>query len=222
MHFAGRIHGDCNEANILVYKLENGPRTNQSVTQYDIAAILDVGESTFSCVIFELSILICYMMIISKTVDWLNIGGHVLAGFLPVFPITALEMSILKTCICARFAQSLTYGAYQYARDPGNDYLLNCSHSGPILHKLWDTPRRICTLGGKQSWIHTKITMCVTRGLNHWTSYWIHYIIVECLGGASRAYVRSLSVMNADSPSRSDYISLSERESEDGIFTILQ
>ncbi len=46
-----------------------------------------------------------YMMVESKVVDALDVGGHVLAGYCDVMPLPAHEFDALKTCVAGRFAQ---------------------------------------------------------------------------------------------------------------------
>ena len=87
-----------------------------------------------------------YAMLDSHIVDPLSVGGHVLAGYFtgceaaddhtPLIGPT--ERRLLRTCVAARFAQSLTLGAYSYSLDPTNEYLLTTARRGwMILEALW-------------------------------------------------------------------------------------
>ena len=87
-----------------------------------------------------------YAMLDSHIVDPLSVGGHVIAGYLvgsgatdgrqPL--IEPVERRLLRTCVAARFAQSLTLGAYSHSLDPTNEYLLTTARRGwKILEALW-------------------------------------------------------------------------------------
>lgn len=83
---AGMIHGDFNEQNIIVNR-ENG------TSEWKIAAVLDFGDSQFSCYLYELAIAMTYMMILGKD---LNAGGHVIAGYTSVKQLKVWEINLLK------------------------------------------------------------------------------------------------------------------------------
>ena len=46
-----------------------------------------------------------YMMVESKVVDPLEVGGHVLAGYLSIMDLSEEEFDALKMCVAGRFAQ---------------------------------------------------------------------------------------------------------------------
>jgi hydroxylysine kinase len=79
------IHGDFNEQNILVNKGSNG--------EYKIAGILDFGDSQHSCLLFELSIALTYIMLINGEIET---GGYFLAGYRMNRLIPDNEMNVLK------------------------------------------------------------------------------------------------------------------------------
>ncbi|XP_015189672.1 PREDICTED: hydroxylysine kinase isoform X2 [Polistes dominula] len=120
----GMIHGDLNEQNILI---------NDDGT--DIIAIIDFGDSQKTCLIFELAIAICYMLLQSKDIAECK---HVIEGYQSIRKLTYLEKKILKVSVCARICQSLVMGAYSYLNDPKNKYLLTTQKTGwTLLEKLW-------------------------------------------------------------------------------------
>lgn len=80
----GLIHGDANEQNILV-EHQNG--------EWKIKAIIDFGDSHVGCYLYELAIVITYMMLLKKNID---AGGYVLAGFTRIMTISEEECSLLK------------------------------------------------------------------------------------------------------------------------------
>lgn len=120
----GIIHGDLNEQNIVMSS--NGK---------EIAAAIDFGDSHRTCLIFELAITLCYMILQAGDVA---MGKYVVEGYQDVRKLTDLEKKILKTTVCARICQSLVMGAYSHLYDPQNEYLLVTQKSGwSLLKKLW-------------------------------------------------------------------------------------
>ncbi|XP_014205379.1 hydroxylysine kinase [Copidosoma floridanum] len=132
----GIIHGDLNESNVLV-----------GDSKAEISGVIDFGDSHVNCYVFELAVCLCYM--ITKAND-LGMARHVIDGYKSVRPLTAGEREILKVCVCARFAQSLTLGAYSHSREPGNLYLVrDADDKWALLRKLWKTREsRIRSLWG--------------------------------------------------------------------------
>lgn len=120
----GMIHGDLNEQNLVI-----------SSNGREIAAVIDFGDSHRTCLIFDLAITLCYMILQAGDIA---MGKHVVEGYQNVKRLTELEKKILKVTVCARICQSLVMGAYSHLHDPQNEYLLNTQKSGWILlKKLW-------------------------------------------------------------------------------------
>jgi len=95
---------------------------------------------TYSYYVYEIAIAIMYAMLNSTIVDPLDVGGHILAGYLAKINLNQVEIESLKVCIAARYAQSLTMGAYSYSLDPTNEYLLSTAKNGwRQLRQLWKT-----------------------------------------------------------------------------------
>jgi hydroxylysine kinase len=63
---------------------------------WDIATVLDFGDTQRSCYLFELAICICYMMLLAADSNPLEAGGHVIAGYSMIRPLPDVEFSILK------------------------------------------------------------------------------------------------------------------------------
>ncbi|XP_037078723.1 hydroxylysine kinase-like [Pollicipes pollicipes] len=83
-----------------------------------------------------------YLMIDCSEVDRLDVGGHALAGYRRHRTPTALEMGLLKTCICARFAQSLVMGAYAFHQNPANEYVMTTAVNGwTAFRRIWEEPQ---------------------------------------------------------------------------------
>ena len=54
------------------------------------------------------------------------------------FQVEIQSFKDTNKCLFPRYAQSLVMGAYSYAQDPGNEYLLITSKTGwQILTKFW-------------------------------------------------------------------------------------
>ncbi|CAK9830902.1 Hydroxylysine kinase [Anthophora retusa] len=120
----GMIHGDLNEQNLVMNS--NGR---------EIAAVIDFGDAHRTCLIFELAITLCYMILQAGDIA---MGKHVVEGYQDVRKLTDLEKRILKVTVCARICQSLVMGAYSHLHDPQNEYLLITQKSGwTLLKKLW-------------------------------------------------------------------------------------
>ncbi|XP_066492345.1 hydroxylysine kinase [Tiliqua scincoides] len=118
-------HGDFNDHNIL---LVTSPVSLQE-PQYRVSGILDFSDMSYGYYVFEVAITIMYMMIESK--DPLSVGGHVLAGFESIVPLSAEERNALFLLVCARFAQSLVMSAYTTLLHPENEeYLMITAKTG--------------------------------------------------------------------------------------------
>lgn len=120
----GMIHGDLNEQNILINTENN-----------KVIGIIDFGDTQYTCLIFELFIVLCYMIIQAGDI---RMGKYVLDGFLSLNSLTVDEKRALKTGVCARICQSLVIGAYTHLNEPQNNYLLITQKSGwKVLRELW-------------------------------------------------------------------------------------
>ncbi|XP_074088603.1 hydroxylysine kinase [Macrotis lagotis] len=125
-HFRECInHGDLNGYNILVEASSEA----SGDPAYHVSGVLDFEDMSQGYYVFELAITIMYMMIESK--DSLAAGGHVLAGFESVIPLTAEERGALFLLVSSRFSQSLVMAAYTCQLYPENkDYLMITAKTG--------------------------------------------------------------------------------------------
>lgn len=80
----GMIHGDFNEQNVIVKKFRG---------IWQVTALLDFGDSHYSCYLFELAITITYMIILAKNMD---VAGYVLSGYETERQIPEKEFALLK------------------------------------------------------------------------------------------------------------------------------
>lgn len=79
------IHGDFNEQNILVSKNASG--------DFRVSGVIDYGDTQYSCLLFEISIALTYMMLVTGEIET---GGFFLAGYKMVRLIPENEMNLLK------------------------------------------------------------------------------------------------------------------------------
>ncbi|XP_049470377.1 hydroxylysine kinase isoform X1 [Panthera uncia] len=118
-------HGDLNDHNILVEAIKSAPEG----ATYHVSGILDFGDMSYGYYVFEVAITIMYMMIESKSP--LHVGGHVLAGFESVIPLTPVERGALFLLVCGRFCQSLVIAAHSCQLHPENkEYLMITAKTG--------------------------------------------------------------------------------------------
>ncbi|XP_054444283.1 hydroxylysine kinase [Pteronotus mesoamericanus] len=125
-HFRECInHGDLNDHNILVEASES----TLGDAVYRVSGILDFDDMSYGYYVFEVAITIMYMMIESKTP--LQVGGHVLAGFESIIPLTPTERGALFLLVCSRFCQSLVLAAHSCQLQPENkEYIMITAKTG--------------------------------------------------------------------------------------------
>ncbi|MGH0173312.1 UNVERIFIED_CONTAM: hypothetical protein FKN15_074016 [Acipenser sinensis] len=85
--------------NVLIEAEARRPQRNR------ISGILDFGDMSYGCYVFEVAICIMYMMIESE--EPLSVGGHVLVGYESIVPLNPEERDALFLLVLARFCQSL-------------------------------------------------------------------------------------------------------------------
>ncbi|XP_066448552.1 hydroxylysine kinase [Eleutherodactylus coqui] len=140
-------HGDLNDHNILLEKISISNGNNPD--QYRVSGILDFGDMSSGYYVFEVAIIIMYMMI--ESTDPLPIGGYVLAGYESVIPLTKEEKEALFALVCCRFAQSLVMARYTVLHCPENEeYLMITAKTGwgrlmtlldmgkEVIEKIWE------------------------------------------------------------------------------------
>lgn len=150
------LHGDFNEQNVLV-------RQHPQSSDVAVVGVIDFGDSERGPYVFDLAIAIMYCMLQCRVVDPLDACGHFLAGYLSCNQraLTRSERAVLWPCVAARFAQSLTMGAYTYTVDPSNSHVLVTAKRGwQLLRRLWretsreELERRLDAVVGKQQAAH--------------------------------------------------------------------
>nr|XP_006637916.1 PREDICTED: hydroxylysine kinase [Lepisosteus oculatus]XP_015216863.1 PREDICTED: hydroxylysine kinase [Lepisosteus oculatus]XP_015216864.1 PREDICTED: hydroxylysine kinase [Lepisosteus oculatus] len=143
------LHGDFNDHNILIEP--DGPAEGALISsegqqlqkRYRISGILDFGDMSWGCLVFEVAITIMYMMIESQTP--MEVGGPVLAGYESVTPLTEEERDVVFLLVLCRFCQSLVRARHTVLQDPENEeYLMITSRKGgTLLAQLWEMGKEV-------------------------------------------------------------------------------
>mmetsp|Transcript_65220 Transcript_65220/g.132719 ORF Transcript_65220/g.132719 Transcript_65220/m.132719 type:complete len:322 (+) Transcript_65220:293-1258(+) len=124
------IHADFNDANFLL----DG--------DFHVSGVIDFGDSVETWQILDLSVAMAYSMMnaYGKHRRGLSAAAAFLRGYNAVRPLTPDEKRHLPLLMACRLSCSATLGAYSYAQNPGNEYLL--SHAMPAwnaLDLIWGT-----------------------------------------------------------------------------------
>ena len=117
------IHADCNEQNILLHRTHDGG-------PYDVCGILDFGDCVHSCLVFNLAILLTYVMLLLVNKDPLRAAVPVILAYQEVQPLTKSELKLLYYCVLVRLCLSVLTGAHSYRQEPTNAYLLSTQETG--------------------------------------------------------------------------------------------
>ncbi|XP_068755630.1 hydroxylysine kinase-like [Montipora capricornis] len=115
------IHGDLNESNILVVP-------SRHCDGHEISSVLDFGDVSLSYRVFEVAICMMYMILLRvKQGDSHNEAirgaGHVLCGYLSIYNLSELELSLLYWSVAGRLFQSIIVGRFKQSLEPDNMYL---------------------------------------------------------------------------------------------------
>ena len=129
------IHSDLNESNILVQMKKTTPV---------LSGIIDFGDITHSCRVFEIANCMLYMGLLEPQ-DFIRRMGVVLEGYKSAGSLTKLESEVLYHCVVARLTLSLLVGNFQNTViDPENEYLLASAKSGwNVLEMMLEYKKRV-------------------------------------------------------------------------------
>lgn len=132
------LQNDANDHNVILDE-----------TGTNITGLIDFGDIMYSAKIFEIcicvsygnsrsfvSILTLFSALLDKD-DIMSTAKAILAGFTEQHPVTPLERSLIHFLVCCRMCQSVSMGAYNYSKEPENEYLLVTAVPGwTLLRKL--------------------------------------------------------------------------------------
>ncbi|XP_069758946.1 hydroxylysine kinase-like [Narcine bancroftii] len=140
----GFIHGDFNDCNILqkpvdspADQVEDKAEKISPKAALWISGILDFGDLSYGCLVYELVIAMTYSMI--ERQDCLAFGGHTMAGFESVIPLTDDEREAVFPLVLCRYSQSLVISRHTLLLHPENEEYLTIStrYGRDRLHQLW-------------------------------------------------------------------------------------
>ena len=116
----GIIYGDANGLNIIVQKDNDG--------DYQMAGMIDFGDCMSSYYVFDLGILLAYVMMenlnLRNGMNPIEFVAPILHGYTNALPLSDEELDCLYYIIMARCYQSAINGAYRFKQEPWNTYLL--------------------------------------------------------------------------------------------------
>ena len=112
------IHGDLNEANMLV--------SPNALGQMEVTGLIDFSDVDFAPRVFDLAIFCLYMLLETGDVN----VNELIEAYCKLVPLTDIEKSMVPICMKARLAQSLVIGAHSYEKDPSNEYVLKTASNG--------------------------------------------------------------------------------------------
>jgi len=109
----GVIHGDVNGLNIIMHKVGE---------KYEIAGLIDFGDSVRTCYLFELAIMLMYGMV--EKDNPVEFVTPMLHGYLDAFLLSREELECLYYAVLTRLCLSAVMGEYTFSQEPWNTYLL--------------------------------------------------------------------------------------------------
>ncbi|XP_070534787.1 hydroxylysine kinase-like [Ptychodera flava] len=117
----GIIHGDYRAANVIVQPND----IDKSVTSehtHAITGLIDFGDVTFSCFMFEIAITTAHF-VMEESKNPSLVAERVLAGYETEFSLTDQERAQLEVCTLARMAQVAVVGSFELQKQPTNEYV---------------------------------------------------------------------------------------------------
>lgn len=118
----GLVHGDLNEANIIVH--------NNKVNGF-----IDFGDISFAPVVSELAVLLTYIMMLFPE-NCFEKAKIIIENFNKKFPLTIEELEVLPLLIVTRLCVSVCKSAEAKAKNADTDYILISEKPAwELLHK---------------------------------------------------------------------------------------
>ena len=117
----GIMYNDGNGLNIIIQKDVHG--------DYQMAGMIDFGDCVSSCYVFDLGILLAYIMLenldLKNGMSPIEFVAPILRGYTDAFPLSKEEIDCLYYIAMARCCQSGLMGMLTFKEEPWNTYLLN-------------------------------------------------------------------------------------------------
>ena len=117
----GIVYGDGNGLNFIFRKDNHG--------DYQMAGMIDFGDCISSCCVFDIGILLAYVMTENLNpkdgMSPIEFVGPILHGYTDAFPLSKEEIDCLYYIAMARCCQSGLNGVLTFKQEPWNTYLLN-------------------------------------------------------------------------------------------------
>ncbi|XP_055995638.1 hydroxylysine kinase-like isoform X1 [Ostrea edulis] len=140
----GVIHNDIHDLNIIVNykdgKLHPIYPSCCGEVNYAVKAkygLIDFNDIVLSPYLFEVAMAIRDLMTDVKDIGFLEIGGHFLAGYQGICPISEPELRLLPYCIQAALCQYIVVGESEFQEQPNNEYTrLGADDAWTVLRKL--------------------------------------------------------------------------------------
>lgn len=119
------IHGDLNEANILV----------SGITNPKVTGIIDFQDVHGAPTIFDLAILSAYVLLECNVGPELEGPKHLIRGYESILPLSQEDRNMVPTLVASRLCQSLVLGAYSYSQRQ-DEYVMKTAKKGWVILNL--------------------------------------------------------------------------------------
>lgn len=117
------IHGDANEQNFLVDKVQ----VNK------ISGLIDFGEMIYASQINDLAIALAYLLLDEEDIKMAS--AQIIAGYCKEFILEDKELSIIYYLAAMRLVTNITMTSHEAKKHPGNTYILISQGAACILLK---------------------------------------------------------------------------------------
>ncbi len=136
------IHNDANDQNVLVRRARpggSGGPDDPASSRLEVAGLIDFGDMTHSCALFEPAVAVAYVML--GKAEPLTAASHVVRGYHAEHPLTELDLSLIYHCAVMRLCMSVCISAFQQVAEPDNTYLsVSEQHAWDLLERLDNLP----------------------------------------------------------------------------------
>lgn len=134
----GVIHGDFNDDNIIILRSlseqQEKPNGQSVETDVSISGIVDFGDTSFSCLVFDIAIALSFM-VITDVPNIMEAARLFIKGYTSKRKLLQSEKDVLFTSVIARLAQNIVLALQDYRIDPSNAYLLASMDDYPVALK---------------------------------------------------------------------------------------